>query len=421
MKTKLKTSIARVLIAAAIGCVVAAGFHFSRPVIAADKPEAGSTTASAADEKGDEKADDNKATTKPSDEKAADKSAENAGDKSAEKPADKTAADDKPEAEPVASVKTIAARVGDISQSIVAYGTVTAQPGEVAVSSVPFEARVKHIPVTGGQPVDKGTTLIEVEPSPEARLQLLEARNAVESSKKDLEQVQQRFNMKLATNSDLLLSQQATDVAKFRLDSLEQRGAADDSRKITAEFAGLVSKVDVQEGQLVAAGGPLLETLARDRIVVRLGVEPADISRIQIDQPVHIFVSSGGDVADESIAAKVRLITQRLNPDTRLVDVFAAPESADKLILDSNVRAELTAETRQGLIVPRDAALPDDEGTLVYTVKDDKAVKHVVKMGVHNDKEVQIISDDIKAGDLVVVQGNLELEDGMKVAAKGTK
>src|SRR5581483_10024573 len=78
----------------------------------------------------------------------------------------------------VAPVTTVPIRTGDISQTITAYGSVTAQPGEIAVFSVQFECRVKHIAVVAGQPIDKGTALIEVEPSPESKLQLLEARNA---------------------------------------------------------------------------------------------------------------------------------------------------------------------------------------------------------------------------------------------------
>jgi RND family efflux transporter MFP subunit len=333
----------------------------------------------------------------------------------------------------IAPVTTVPIRAGDISQTITAYGSVTAQPGEIAVFSVQFECRVKHVAVVAGQPIDKGTALIEVEPSPEAKLLLLEARNAVESSKKDLESTQQRVNMKLATGQDLLTAQQAAQVAQMRLKSLEDRGAAEDSRTLTSDNAGVVSKIDVQESQIVAAGSPMVESVARSSIVARIGVDPNDVAMLKVDQPVRLFVAGATpppttapattEPSDEDAGAlpgKIRLITQRINPDTRMVDVFAAPDSDPILLLDAALRAELTTQSRpQALIVPREAVLPDEDGLLLFTVKDGKAVKHVVKTGLHNDKEVEVISDDLKPGDPAVILGNLELEDGMSVKTEG--
>jgi membrane fusion protein (multidrug efflux system) len=317
----------------------------------------------------------------------------------------------------VATVKTVPLRVGEISQTITAYGTVSAQPGEVAVYSVPFEARVRHVRVAGGQQVEKSAALVEIEPSPDAKLQLIEAQNALEAAKKDFAQTRQRFDMKLATNQELSAAQQAMQSAQVKLDALTQRGAAEEKHVVAAEGDGLVSKVDVQEGQIVPAGGSLVELVARDRIEVRLGVEPSDVMRVHAGQPVQIFAVTGD--TDHAIAGKVRLITQRINPDTRLTDVFAAPESADGLLLDAFVRGELVAETKKDtLIVPRQAVLPDDEGYVMYTVKDGHAVKHVVKMGLQNDKEVEVISEGLEKGEPVVDEGNYELEDGMAVTTE---
>jgi RND family efflux transporter MFP subunit len=262
---------------------------------------------------------------------------------------------------------------------------------------------------------------------------LLEARNAVESSKKDLESTQQRVNMKLATGQDLLTAQQAAQVAQMRLKSLEDRGAVEDARTLSAENAGIVSKIDAQEGQIVAAGSPMVETVARSSVVARFGVEPTDVPMLKVDQPVRLFVAGATpppttapattEPADEDagmLPAKIRLITQRINPDTRMVDVFAAPDSDQNLLLDGALRAELTSQAKsQAMIVPREAVLPDEDGLLLFTVKDGKAVKHVVKTGLHNDKEVEVISDELKPGDPAVILGNLELEDGMSVKPAG--
>jgi multidrug efflux pump subunit AcrA (membrane-fusion protein) len=69
-----------------------------------------------------------------------------------------------------------------------------------------------------------------------------------------------------------------------------------------------------------------------------------------------------------------------------------------------------------GLIVPRGAVLPDEGGSFtLFTVAGDHAAKHTVKLGLENDREAQVIADDLKPGDAVVVSGNYALTDGMQV------
>ena len=77
------------------------------------------------------------------------------------------------------------------------------------------------------------------------------------------------------------------------------------------------------------------------------------------------------------------------------------------------------ASADDALIVPRDAVLPREEGdTVVYTVVDDHAKQHVVRIGLENGRETQVIADDLKAREPVVVGGNYVLEDGMEVKVK---
>jgi membrane fusion protein, multidrug efflux system len=310
----------------------------------------------------------------------------------------------------VATVTTTEAKLGDISQIITAFGTVGAEPADVAVLSVPYECRVVKVRVTAGQPVDKGTTLVDIEPSPDAKQQYQEAKDVLNVAIKEMKQTQQRYDMKLATNSDLDSAQQAVDVAKLHVESFEQRGLGKEQQSAGAADAGLVSRIDVQAGQIVPAGGSLIETVSQDQIRARLGIEPSMAQQIHADQPVQLFAVN--EPAANSINGKVHLVTQRVNPDTRLVDVFVKPDTQTKLLLEGFVRGEITVETKKALLVPRDAVLPDEIGNSMFTVKDGHAVEHHVKIGLQNDKEIEIDDSDVKEGDAVIIIGNYELEDG---------
>jgi RND family efflux transporter MFP subunit len=179
-----------------------------------------------------------------------------------------------------------------------------------------------------------------------------------------------------------------------------------------------VSKIDVQEGQIVPAGGALIEIAFGNRIEAALGVEPADASALKIGQRIDLVPV--GAASNETIPGQIRLIAGRVDPATRLATVLVTLPTDTHLMLDSFVTGALTrASADDALIVPRDAVLPREEGdTVVYTVADDHAKQHVVRIGLENGRETQIIADDLKPGDPVVVGGNYVLEDGMEVKVK---
>jgi RND family efflux transporter MFP subunit len=314
----------------------------------------------------------------------------------------------------VISVVTAPLKATSIAETVTAYGTVVAEAGDVRAISVPFESRVARVLVTPGQPLAQGTPIIQSQASPDAQIALQEAKNALEVATRDLKQTEQRFADHLTTNIELSQAQQALQTTKLKLDSLTQRGVGVD-QTLKADVAGIVSKVDVQEGQIVPAGGPLVELAAGNRIEVRLNVEPSDAQTLKPDADVQILpVDHSADA--KPIAGKVRIIGQRVDPGTRLVEVRVTLPPETRLMLDSFVTGQLTRAAASGWVVPRDAALPNEEGGYsLYTVKDGKAVQHAVRLGLQQDNLVQVLGDDLKEGDAVVVRGNYLLSDGAPV------
>jgi len=366
------------------------------------------------------------------------------------------------EAEKVATVKTALAHMATIGRTVVAYGVVRAAPEAVHVFSLPFEARVRRLLVTPGQAVAEGTALLEVDPSPgtllavkqaqstvdasvkklaqakhTAALQVDEARGAVESAAKLLAQTERRVGMKLGTSQELVQAQQELDKAKLHLATIEKvettpevlqaeqdlalarlqlenlKKLGIDNAKVACEISGIINNLVAQEGQIVPAGGPLVELAEEKRIEVRLGVDPGDAAELQAGQAVRIFPVRGSET--KPVEGRVRMITRRVNPASRLVDVFVALPAGAMLLLETYVRGEGVLDSRQALVVPRAAVLPDEEKHVLYTIKDGKAVKHEVETGLEDDTQVEIVGDAVKAGEAVIVEGNYELEDGMAV------
>jgi membrane fusion protein, multidrug efflux system len=320
---------------------------------------------------------------------------------------------------PIARVQVAKVQRKVISEKTVVYGSVVAQPGKTHSVSVAFETRVRHILVAPGQFVQENDPLTEIEPSPAAQLQVQQAKNASETAQKELKQTQSRFELKLATNQELSAAEKTARDAEAQLTALQRAGAGGDNR-IRAAQAGVVAKVDVQDGQIVPAGGPLIEIVAENEIEVKLGVEAEDLPAVPPGASIAIFPIN--DPTASQVEGSVRLVARRIDPATRLVDAYVSLPEGTKLLLDGYVRGEVQHTEKNALVVPRSAVLPNESRSYdVFTVANYKVVKHTVKVGLQNPNEVQIISDDLHENDLVVTVGNSELEEGMAVEIQEAK
>ena len=151
------------------------------------------------------------------------------------------------------------------------------------------------------------------------------------------------------------------------------------------------------------------------RAEVRFGVDPRDAAHLVTGASV-VFALEGNTTA-EPLTSTVTRIAGQVDPETRLVDVFAAVPSPCSWILGSVVTAKIPLSAKRALVIPRAAALAVDGRHTVFTVVDGHALRHEVVLGLQNNQQVEIAGAEppLHAGDSVVVQGNYELEDGMAV------
>jgi multidrug efflux pump subunit AcrA (membrane-fusion protein) len=119
------------------------------------------------------------------------------------------------------------------------------------------------------------------------------------------------------------------------------------------------------------------------------------------------------------VEGTIRLVTRRIDPATRLVDVYVTLPAGTKLFLDGYVRGEIQRIEKNALAVPRSAVLPNESREFeIFTVANNHAIRHTVKIGAENPNEIEVIANDLHEGDPVVTLGNYELEDGMAVEIK---
>ncbi|MBV9491486.1 MAG: efflux RND transporter periplasmic adaptor subunit [Verrucomicrobia bacterium] len=316
------------------------------------------------------------------------------------------------EKEPVAQVVTAPVVRKPISETLTAYGAVTAEPGTTQTLARTFETRVRRVLVAPGQPVQKGQPLLELQASPATMLQLRQAENAARTAHRDLEQTRERFNLKLATGQDLSQAEKTATDADLQLASLRGQGIQP-QETATAPAEGVVARIGVQDGQLVAAGAPLVEIASTEAIQVKLGMEPEDVNRVVAGQKVTLSLVNNPSA--DAVEGHVRLITRQVDPATRLVYAYIALPKDSGLLLDSYVVGRVETASHEGLVAPRQSILDDHDQPTLFIVRDGKAQRVPVRLGLQNDDEVELAGTDVKPGEPVVVHGYRELIDGMRV------
>jgi RND family efflux transporter MFP subunit len=314
--------------------------------------------------------------------------------------------------QPVASVKVATIRDGSISTHVKAYGEVVPAPGALQVLSVPYESQVIRVMVSDAQRIARGDDVVEIGPSPDTSLSLDQATNEYKASGETLEHVKELHDLKLATNNQLLQAQQKHEQARLKLESLRQRGV-DGNHVIHSPATGLVHKVNVHDGAIVSAGSPLADIIAGDKLEVRLEMEPEDVARLKSGQSVLLNYVNVPEA--KAVKGSIRKISRSVNSTTRLVDVLVALPAPSDFLLGEYVAGKATTASASGLVVPRSAVLPEEDHHVLFTLSQNRAKKHTVRIDLRNSDEAVVSGKDLRSGEKVIILGNYELKDGMPV------
>jgi len=322
------------------------------------------------------------------------------------------------EVTPVAKVQTQPLELTDIADTLTAYGSVIALPSNSKNLSVPYASRIERVYVSNGQTVRAGDPLLTLEPSEDALLSVKQAQQELAAATQEQKLLQGRFQLKLATEHELVTSQLRVDQAKALLQDLTARGSLK-THTLKAEKPGVIAAVNVQQEQRIAAGSPLLQWAEQAQWRIALGIEPSRIGALKTQQAVELTLVNRK--LEQSVSGVIEAMTQQIDPLSHLVTVIVKPSKQVDFLLNEWVKAHITLSTKNTLVAPRAAVLPDDEGYSVFTVVDKKAVKHTVELGIETDTLVELIDPTLKPQDELVILGNYELTEGMDVEVEVEK
>jgi len=314
---------------------------------------------------------------------------------------------------PSVLVETAVARTQVVTESLTAYGVLEPDPDQVVSLSLPHAGLINRVWVRLGQRVKSGDQLLEVITAPDARMQYLQAQSLVDYARRELERQQRLQSEQLATRSQVDSANKSLVDAQAALKALELRGMDKAEVTLRAPMDGVITRLDVSQGQRVQADSTALLIAAEQRLIARLGVEPEDLVKVEAGSPVTL---TSIFVPDVRIDTTVREVHAMIDPATQLVEVLAEipADRTEQLVLGSRIVGLIQLQSSPAVVVPRSAVLGEPGDRYVFTVHENRARRVAVQTGIET-ADLIAVKGALRPGDAVVVTGNYELQDGMAV------
>ena len=335
--------------------------------------------------------------------------------------------------------------LGDVTQSVSANGTLN--PLVLVTVGTQVSGKVIKLYVDFNDRVEEGQILAELDP---ALLNAQAAQSAanVQSAEASLDlaaanekRSRELFSKEYISKQELDASVQALKSARAALDLARAQSQKDRTNQgytiVRSPVSGVVVDRQIDVGQTVAASlsAPVLFKIAQDlrKMQIDSNFAEADIGRIKVGQKVTFAVDAFPNNAFVGVVKQVRLNATTVS-NVVTYDVVVTVENPDEILIPGmtayvNV---ILAEKKNVLLVPNAAlrykpTLPQSKGTkpismskkekkesgsaTVYVFENGVPKPVKVGVGITDNRFSEIITEELKAGDKIIVEENKSEDD----------
>jgi HlyD family secretion protein len=221
-------------------------------------------------------------------------------------------------------------------------------------------------------------------------------------------------NIGTKSNSEKVQALQVETARNSYNDLLEQK----EKYTVRATMAGTVTEMNLKVFDMVTSGGQIAKVEDLEKLIVKTYIAEYDISKLTLGMPVKVSGYSAGDQTFDGKIDKIASSAGAQNSQSSERSVMVTIEIVEKAPFLPNFTADLSiryARTEEALLVPYETLLQEGDDYFVLKITDKVISKIPVSLGIQSDIEVEIRSDLLNEGDLIVVNPTLELTDGLVV------
>ncbi|MGY3894805.1 efflux RND transporter periplasmic adaptor subunit [Aeromonas enterica] len=277
------------------------------------------------------------------------------------------------------------------------------------VISPEVTGRIVKIAVRSGQQVKRGDTLIALDAGKQLA-ELAEQSASMRDEARKLRDMRRLVARGAITTSELegqeaivAQTQARADAAKYEL-SL---------RTLQAPFDGSVSLIDLSEGALVNSGDTLLHLDELAKLRLDLAVPERYLSLLR---PGMAVTATSSAWPDQSFRGVLETLDSRISNDTQNIKArVIIPNPDGQLRPGMLLNVELSLPPQKMTLIPVQSVEYVGEQRFVYRLEPDGRVTRVpVVLGDTHGEEVWV-TEGLKVGDRIAVEGLVNLRDGASV------
>jgi membrane fusion protein (multidrug efflux system) len=272
------------------------------------------------------------------------------------------------------------------------------------------EGRIVDILVGEGTEVTAGTGLFKVDDT-ELKSQVARAEADRDLAQRALERTKDLMTQNASSQADLERADAQARGAQASYDLLKTRL---DRTVVRAPFGGVVGRRLVSIGTFVNSQTPIITLQSVNPQHAVLDVPERYADQLKRGQLVSFQVAA---LPGRNFSGEVVFVDPTVELPARTILIKArVPNPRRELASGMFIEARLATSVRpNAIVVPEDAILPMQGATFVWVIKDGKADRRQVTLGVRTAGWAEIIGGGIEAGDQVVVGGLERLFPGAVV------
>lgn len=295
-------------------------------------------------------------------------------------------------------------------EALTAVGTLAAVQGVTVSAELP--GKVIRIAFEAGSNVKKGDLLVGLDTSTE-EAQLPGAIASSQLARLNRERADRMKAAMIISDADHDSSVAAQEQASALANEIRTTIT---KKQIRAPFSGRLGVRQVNLGQILREGDPIVTLQSLDPVFVDFNVPQQQLARVKTGQQVEVTCDA---LPNETIEGRITAISPLIDPATRNIKVQATirnPKGALRPGMFVNVSIDLSQQ-RQVLAIPATAVLYAPYSDSVFVLEKAKEGKgtnlrqQLIRVGSKRGDWVEVTSG-LKQGESVVSTGVFKLRNG---------
>lgn len=318
---------------------------------------------------------------------------------------------------PAETVTTAEVRAESWESLLTAVGSLTAVQGVTVAAEMP--GKVEHIAFAPGARVQKGDLLLRLDTSTE-EAQLPGAEATVTLTKANMQRARELLSQKIISPAEFDSAEANYRVAVAAVESIR---AAIGKKTLRAPFSGQLGIRQVNLGQILKEGDPVVSLQTLDPIFVDFLLPQQQLAEARTGLPVRLTADALPGQQIDGIVTTINPEIDAATRNIRLQATVANPSGQLRPGMFVNVAVVLPRQ-REVLVIPATAVLYAPYSDSVFVVEKQPAAEggtpgkqlrqQFVRLGEKQGDFVAVISG-LKEGETIVTTGVFKLRNGQAV------